>query len=87
MLQSIGNYYVLCFGLLSCAFVDKIYNYDGQVECMGELSCINSNIYMGDTGGQEIVHIQGDWACKGSLISGAYYNFAFSNFDAKMALL
>lgn len=37
---------VYCHGLFSCAFVDRIYTYAGDVMCRAEQSCIHSNIYI-----------------------------------------
>ena len=36
---------IICRGLLSCAFITRLYNTNDWVQCDGERSCYSSNIY------------------------------------------
>ena len=60
--------YIGCLGYFSCGNVDYLYNANGHVYCEGELSCVESNIYI-DNGN---VWCHGYRACANS-------NIYFSN--------
>lgn len=72
-----GDYNIHCRGLFSCALVDTIYNYGGNVGCYEEWSCFQSNIELGTSGAvDDHIYIFGDHGAAQASLTGGYYNQA-----------
>ena len=67
--------YIYCYGLLSCANINNLYNSDGYIYCRGELSCHDSIIYV-----DSHLVCGADSACSQSNITNNYNVFAYDSF-------
>ena len=83
--RRVGGRNIICNGLYSCAMVNYIHNFDGNLACGGELSCFQSNISLIDSDARLLCY--GDRSCAQTSVETQGLNFFYGHLSGQNAML